>query len=77
MPGSIKERMIASMMNHPNTYGAGAAKRRKSKAPAKTKVAVVMHEFKAGKLHSGGSGKIVTNPKQAIAIAISEQKRHG
>ena len=31
-----------------------------------------MHEFKAGKLHSGKSGKIVKNPKQAIAIALSE-----
>ena len=31
-----------------------------------------MHEFKAGKLHSGKGGKIVKNPKQAIAIALSE-----
>ena len=36
------------------------------------KVKKVMHEFKAGKLHSGKSGKIVKNPKQAIAIALSE-----
>ena len=36
------------------------------------KVKTVMHEFKAGKLHSGKSGKIVMNPKQAIAIALSE-----
>jgi hypothetical protein len=36
------------------------------------KVKTVMHEFKSGKLHSGKSGKIVTNPKQAIAIALSE-----
>ena len=36
------------------------------------KVKTVMHEFKAGKLHSGKSGKIVKNPKQAIAIALSE-----
>jgi len=40
------------------------------KNPAKVKK--VMHEFKAGKLHSGKSGKIVKNPKQAIAIALSE-----
>ena len=38
------------------------------------KVKKVMHEFKAGKLHSGKSGKIVKNPKQAIAIALSEAK---
>jgi len=31
-----------------------------------------MREFKKGKLHSGGSGKIVKNAKQAIAIALSE-----
>ena len=36
------------------------------------KVKTVMHEFKAGKLHSGKSGKVVKNPKQAIAIALSE-----
>jgi len=38
------------------------------------KVAKVMREFKKGKLHSGKSGKIVKNPKQAIAIALSEAK---
>ena len=38
------------------------------------KVGKVMREFKAGKLHSGKSGKIVKNPKQAIAIALSEAK---
>ena len=31
-----------------------------------------MREFKAGDLKSGGSGRKVTNPKQAIAIALSE-----
>ena len=31
-----------------------------------------MKEFKSGTLKSGGSGKKVTNPKQAIAIALSE-----
>jgi hypothetical protein len=38
------------------------------------KVGKVMSEYKAGKLHSGGTGKIVKNPKQAIAIAMSEAK---
>ena len=38
------------------------------------KVKKVMREFKKGKLHSGKSGKIVKNPKQAIAIALSEAK---
>ena len=33
-----------------------------------------MGEFKEGTLHSGKGGKVVTNPKQAIAIALSEAK---
>lgn len=39
------------------------------------KVATVMREFKAGKLHSGKSKKIVKNPKQAVAIALSEGRK--
>jgi hypothetical protein len=37
----------------------------------KKSVKAVMHEFKAGGLHSGKGGKVVKNPKQAIAIALS------
>lgn len=45
----------------------------KKKLSAKQKkIAQVMHEFKEGELHSGKSDIIVTNPKQAIAIALSE-----
>lgn len=39
------------------------------------KVAKVMGEFKEGTLHSGKGGKVVKNPKQAVAIAISEAAR--
>jgi len=39
------------------------------------KAAKVMHEFKAGSLHSGKNGPIVKSRKQAIAIAISEGKQ--
>ncbi|MEM0577981.1 DUF6496 domain-containing protein [Flavobacterium polysaccharolyticum] len=39
------------------------------------KVGKVMHEFKEGKLHSGKTDTIVTNPKQAIAIALSEAEK--
>ncbi len=40
------------------------------------KVRKVMDEFKAGKLHSGSKkGPEVTNPKQAIAIALSEARK--
>ena len=38
----------------------------------KEKIAKVMHEFKEGELHIGTSDKIVKNPKQAMAIALSE-----
>ena len=38
----------------------------------KAKVGAVMHEFGKGELHSGKGGKVVKNPKQAIAIGIAE-----
>jgi len=41
---------------------------------AQKKVGKVMGEYKSGKLHSGAGGKVVKNPKQAIAIALSEAK---
>lgn len=37
----------------------------------KKSVQGIMHEFKTGTLHSGKGGKVVKNPKQAIAIALS------
>lgn len=39
------------------------------------KVGKVMHEFKMGELHSGKGGKVVKNPKQALAIAMSSAKK--
>lgn len=48
----------------------------KSKKKAEKKIETVMHEFKEGELRSGSKkGPKVTNPKQAIAIAISESKK--
>ena len=38
------------------------------------KVKKVMHEFKVGSLKSS-YGQRVTNPKQAVAIALSEARR--
>lgn len=55
----------------------------KSKPKAKpkkkaAKVEKVMKEFKSGKLHSGSKkGPKVTNPKQAIAIGLSEARKKG
>lgn len=46
---------------------------RKTAAVKKTKVEKVMHEFKVGTLKSS-SGTKVKNPKQAIAIALSEAR---
>ena len=46
----------------------------KKMSKGQKKVSIVMKEFKKGKLKSGKSGKIVKNPKQAIAIALSEAK---
>jgi len=42
----------------------------------KSKVEKVMHEFKEGKLKSGGAKK-VTSRKQAVAIALSEAREAG
>lgn len=52
-------------------------KKKYPKGPkAKAKVKKVMEEFKAGELHSGSkSGPVVTNPKQAVAISLSEARK--
>ena len=42
---------------------------------SKTKAAKIMHEFGAGTLHSGKGGPVVKSRKQAIAIAVSAQKK--
>jgi topoisomerase IA-like protein len=47
-----------------------------SKASQK-KVETAMKEMHEGKLKSGNSGQIVTNPKQAIAIGLSEARAEG
>ena len=54
-----------------------AAKKTSAKTIAQKKVKKVMHERKAGTLHSGKSGKKVTSRKQAIAIGLSEARKAG
>lgn len=50
----------------------------KESKKAQSKVKKVMHEFKHGELHSGSKkGPRVENPKQAIAIALSEARKKG
>jgi len=36
-----------------------------------------MHKYKRGKLKSGRSGKTVKNPRQAVAIGLSEARKKG
>lgn len=50
----------------------------KKESKGKKKIEKVMHEMKEGKLHSGSKkGPLVTNPKQGIAIALSEARKSG
>lgn len=49
----------------------GAVKSAEFTKKQKAKVGTVMGEFKDKTLHSGKGGKVVKNPKQAIAIALS------
>ncbi len=51
--------------------GEATGRKKGGMTKAQKKVGKVMSEFKAGKLKSS-SGKKVTNPKQAIAIGLSE-----
>ncbi|MCU0289749.1 MAG: DUF6496 domain-containing protein [Acidobacteria bacterium] len=50
---------------------------RKYGKKAQEKVKEKMEEMKRGELKSGGSGKKVTNPKQAVAIGLSEARKEG
>jgi hypothetical protein len=43
-----------------------------------SKIQRVLHEYKAGKLHSGSkSGPVVKSRQQAVAIALSEARDAG
>ena len=50
---------------------------RKYSPSAGKQVKTEIHEMHQGKLKSGRSGKKVTNPKQAIAIGLSEARKKG
>lgn len=67
--GPTARRAARQALEHSNKLGAGAEARKHLRG--QEKVGVVMSEFKRGTLHSG-SGEIVKNRKQAIAIAMSE-----
>jgi len=67
MPDSAVEKAL----KHPNKLGAGAEKRKHLKPHERFQA--VMEEFARGTLHSG-SGEIVKNRQQALAIAESESR---
>ena len=50
---------------------------RKYSPAASAQVARELHEMHRGQLHIGKSDKLVTNPKQAIAIGLAEARRAG
>lgn len=56
-----------------------AKKKKKTSKKAEKFVEKRMHEFKEGEMHSRvkKTGPTVTNPKQAIAIALSEARKKG
>lgn len=53
-------------------------KKRKSTTAGQEKVKTIMREYKRGELRSGSkSGPKVKSRKQAVAIALSEARKHG
>lgn len=90
MKKNTKKKIIKHLKSDVKTFKREAAEDKKlmksikdahkEKSPkrkaARKKVEKVMHEYKEGELHSGSKkGPKVTNPKQAIAIALSEARR--
>lgn len=80
---SVKRKVLKHLKEDVKTFKKEAAEDKKlmkdlkkkdsSKKKKEHKVEKVMHEYKEGKLHSGSKkGPKVSNPKQAIAIALSE-----
>ena len=53
------------------------AKKATTKEKKAAKVSGVMHEFKAGTLHSGKGGPVVKSRSQAVAIALSQAAKVG
>ncbi len=55
-----------------------AEKIKKSNKKKESKISKVMKEYKEGDLHSGSKkGPMVSNRKQAVAIALSEARKAG
>jgi hypothetical protein len=66
----------AAQLQYSSTMATKKKSATKRGSKGKDKVEKVMHEYKRGQLKSGGRKK-VSNPKQAIAIGLSEARRAG
>jgi hypothetical protein len=67
----------AASKKAPAKKAAKKSSTRKYSPSASKNVETEMREMKKGTLKSGRSGKKVTNPKQAIAIGLSEARKQG
>ncbi len=72
-----KAKAAAALKDKESRVKSKALKKKTAETPKfKNKVERVMHEYKEGALHGGSKkGPIVKNPKQAIAIALSEARK--
>ena len=68
---------IGSIDVYGNRKTSGSLVRQQLKLAAGDSVEREMKAMKAGKLRSGRGGNLVTNPKQAIAIGLSEARKAG
>jgi hypothetical protein len=71
----LASRKVKKALAHEDKYGEGAKARRAADLSEPEEYAAIETERKQGTLHAGGSGKVVTNPAQAKAIAHSEFER--
>jgi hypothetical protein len=81
IPFLLRQNSYVRRSAHSQLHMAKPKRARRKQTPAgRSKMNTVMSEFKHHKLHSGRGkggkkGRIVTNPKQAIAIGISVARR--
>jgi hypothetical protein len=72
MKSEGKETMMEKKGYKETTSGKMVKAAKGALTKSQKKIGKVMREFKSGKLHSGKKGPVVKNPKQAVAIALSE-----
>jgi len=71
----MASKKVKKAMQHADEYGEGAKARRAVNLSEPEEYEAIEKERQRGTLHAGGSGKVVTNPQQAKAIAASENRR--